>query len=90
MRRYISALADDSTSPLQIGFQQRLPIDRQEIYIQPPRCEAEKMPWRIELQELLTKVPAYVRLTLCNLNRVHQVIQEGGDEFYCLDQDATL
>lgn len=90
MRRYISALADDSTSPLQIGFQQRLLIDRQEIYIQPPRFEGEKMPWRIELQELLTKVPAYVRLTLRNLNRVHQVIQEGGDEFYLLDQDATL
>ncbi|PPF14964.1 hypothetical protein C5C04_04830 [Rathayibacter rathayi] len=90
MRRYISALAGDSTSPLQIGFQQRLLIDRHEIYIKPPRFEGEKMPWRIELQELLTKVPAYVRLTLRNLNRVHQVIQEGGDKFYLLDQDATL
>lgn len=90
IRGYISALGRQAPSPLQINMAQRLIVDRQEIPLYPPRLDSAKIAWRAELGDVLSKVPAYIRLTLRNLNRVHSIIEEGTDELYFLDMDATL
>lgn len=78
------------TGPLHIVFAQRLVVDGQEILLSPPRFGGQKVQWRVELDELPTKVPAYVRLTLRNLNRVHTVVRSGGDNvFHMLDSDGS-
>lgn len=89
-RSYVLSPKGARATPLQITFTQRLIVDRQEIPLYPPRFEARKLAWRAELDDLLTKVPAYVRLTLRNLNRVHRVIEEDNNGFYMLDADGTF
>ena len=89
--RYIASLELPRTGPLYILIDQRLVVDGHEIFLSPPRFGEHKIPWRVELNELLNRVPAYVRLTLRNLNRVHTIIQSDEDDvFYMLDSNARL
>ncbi|ALE06819.1 hypothetical protein AL755_17390 [Arthrobacter sp. ERGS1:01] len=87
---YIDELGLQAPTALQINFAQRLIVDRQEIPLFPPRFDGAKIEWRAELDDVLSKVPAYIRLTLRNLNRVHSIIEKGTGEFYFLDSNSTL
>lgn len=90
IRAYIARLNQPRSTPLVISVSQRLVVVGDEVPIYPPQLGGLKVPWRAELDELLQKIPAYIRLTLRNLNRVHSVIRQGDDEFYLLDEDGTL
>ncbi|RDV12338.1 hypothetical protein DXK94_03185 [Arthrobacter sp. RT-1] len=87
---YIRALEMTNSGPLHITVTQKLLIDRQVIPLSPPEYSGQTIDWRAGLDDFLNNVPAYTRLTLRNLNRVHRVIQGGSDKFYLLDSDATL
>lgn len=89
-RGYVEGLRRGDLRPLQVHMVQTLVIDKQEIPFYPPRFGSRKIELRAELEELLSKVPKYIRLTLRNLSRVHNVIEEGDDRFYMLDSDGTL
>lgn len=89
-RSYIAALENPRSTPLHIVLSQKLVIDRQVIPLSPPDMGESVLEWRAELAEVLDNVPAYIRLTLRNLNRVHRNIQNEGEEFYLLDSDFTL
>ncbi|WP_148239447.1 hypothetical protein [Ruania zhangjianzhongii] len=89
-RSYVARLNQPRSAPLVISVSQRLIVAGDEVALYPPQFGGQKISWRAELDELLQKIPAYVRLTLRNLNRVHSVIRRGEDEFYLLDSDGTL
>lgn len=89
-RSYVARVNEPRSTPLIISVSQCLVITGDEVPIHPPRLGGQEVSWRAELDELLQKIPTYVRLTLRNLNRVHSVIRRGEDEFYLLDQDGTL
>lgn len=90
VREMISALEDNLPAQIHINMAQLLEINGQEIPIFPPRLNSVEVEMRAQLDDLLSKVPAYVRLTLRNLNRVHTIIEEGNNEFYMLDTNGTL
>jgi hypothetical protein len=90
IRSYVARLNQPRSGPLVISVSQHLVVSGDEVPIYPPRFGGQKVSWRAELDELLQKIPAYVRLTLRNLNRVHSVIRQGEDDFYLLDSDGTL
>lgn len=87
---YVEAIEGSGRSPLYVHFSQRLVISRQEIPLSPPRFAGQVIDWRAELKDVLALIPAYVRVTLRNLNRVHAVISSGTDQFYMLDFRGSL
>lgn len=89
-RSWLPILNDLRACPIHVTVMQRLVVTGDELLIYPPRLGGQGVPWRAELDDLLRQVPAYVRLTLRNLNRVHNIIREGGDAFYMLDWDGAL
>lgn len=90
VRSYVERLTRPRSTPLIIWISQRLVVAGDEVPIYPPRFGGRKLSWRAELGELLEKIPAYIRLTLRNLNRVHGVVRRGEDEFYLLDANGQL
>ncbi|WP_262775731.1 hypothetical protein [Brevibacterium permense] len=89
-RAYVARLNQPRSTPLVVSVSQCLVVAGDDVPIYPPRFGRQKVSWRAELDDMLLKIPAYVRLTLRNLNRVHGVIRRGDDEFYLLDSDGTL
>jgi hypothetical protein len=89
-RSYVALLNHPRSTPLSVSVFQRLVVEGEKVPLYPPRFGGQEVQWRAELDELLEKIPGYVRLTLRNLNRVHTVIQEGNNEIYMLDGDGTL
>lgn len=89
-RSFIAALERPYSTPLHVEVSQRLVVDRQEIPLLPRRLGDSTFSFRAGLDDLLTKVPEYIRFTLRNLNRVHHNIQNGGNEVYLLDRNGTL
>ncbi|MDV8148426.1 hypothetical protein [Arthrobacter sp. B10-11] len=89
IRTYIAALEQRGPSPLHVGINQQLIIDRQSIPISPPGFPSGTFDLPAEFEKLLVDVPEYVRLTLRNLDRVHRAVQ-AGDEDVFLDSSALL
>lgn len=87
---FVAGAETPRSAPLHIDLDQRFVVDRQEISLYPPRMGRNQIHWRTELESLITKVPAYVRLTLRNLNRAHSFIENGTERRLVLDFDGTL
>lgn len=89
-RAYVARLNQPRSTPLVISVSQRLVVDRGDASIYPPRLGGQKISCHVELDDLLQKIPAYVRLTLRNLSRVHEIIRRGDEEFYLLERNVAL